>query len=54
MMRGTCLAIAMCAASMGASTALAEVTPRAGNLDARVRYAQWVDGQVYRVQTQVG
>ncbi len=46
--------IGMFAAGFGASSALAEVTPRAGNLDARVRYAQWVDGQVYRVQTQMG
>ena len=45
---------ALAAASMGVSEALAEVTPRAGNLDARVRYAQWVDGQVYRIQTQMG
>lgn len=45
---------AIVAASIGATPAMAEVTPKAGNLDARVRYAQWVDGQVYRVQTQLG
>lgn len=44
---------ALAAACIGVS-APAEVTPRAGHLDARVRYAQWVDGQVYRIQTQMG
>ncbi len=42
------------ALGLAASTASAEVTPRAGQHDARVRYAQWVDGQVYRVQTAMG
>lgn len=53
-MRRFSQAIALLSLCMSGVSANAEVTPRAGNLDARVRYAQWVDGQVYRVQTQVG
>lgn len=54
MMRSIAFAAALAAFGAGAMPASAEVTPRAGNLDPRVRYAQWVDGQVYRVQTQLG
>lgn len=37
------------AAMMLANSVTAEVTPRAGSHDARVREAQYVDGQVYRL-----
>lgn len=36
-----------------ATLAQAEVTPRAGAHDSRVRMAQYVDGQVYRINTTV-
>jgi type IV secretion system protein VirB9 len=36
---------------LSASTALAEVTPRTGAHDNRVRIASWTEGQVYRIVT---
>ena len=39
------------AAGLMASTALAEVTPRTGPHDNRVRIATWTEGQVYRIVT---
>ena len=36
---------------LAASTALAEVTPRTGPHDNRVRIATWTEGQVYRIVT---
>lgn len=36
---------------LSAGTALAEVTPRTGSHDNRVRIATWTEGQVYRIVT---
>ncbi|TCM85491.1 TrbG/VirB9 family P-type conjugative transfer protein [Rhodovulum steppense] len=40
-----------CALALLASSALAEITPRPGPHDNRVRIASWTDGQVYRIVT---
>lgn len=40
-----------CALALTAPAAMAETTPRPGNLDNRVRLATWTDGQVYRIVT---
>lgn len=43
--------LGLLAAGLMASTALAEVTPRTGPHDNRVRIATWTEGQVYRIVT---
>lgn len=48
------LAVGITAFAVSVSSALAEATPAPGQHDARVRYAQYVDGQVYRIQTKLG
>jgi len=45
---GVLCLLALC---LAASTALAEVTPRTGPHDNRVRIATWTEGQVYRIVT---
>lgn len=51
MMKQSILA-AVCLAGF-TTFAQAEVTPRAGSHDSRVRMAHYVDGQVYRINTTV-
>ena len=45
------LAAAILAVSVAGGAAFAETSPKAGPHDSRVRYARWVDGQVYRLNT---
>jgi len=45
------LVLGTAALCLAASTAMAEVTPRGGPQDNRVRIATWSEGQVYRVVT---
>jgi type IV secretion system protein VirB9 len=40
-------------AGLSALPAIAETAPKPGRLDARVTYANWQDGQVYRINTRL-
>lgn len=53
MTRGYSFPAACLLASLAALPALAETAPKSGRHDARVTYASWQEGQVYRIATRL-